>query len=292
MNSVTVRVPATTANLACGFDTLGCALSLYNTLSFTLSDRLSFTGCDEEFQTPYNLACQGFDAVYARLGRPAPAVHIDIRADSPVCRGLGSSAAMLAAGAMAANALSGAELSKAELLSIITPIEGHPDNLAPALFGGLVAATSRDGKVYSAHYPVHESLHFVVLSPDYTLSTHKARAALPSSVSFADAVFDLSHLAMLPHAVALGDEEMISICLSDKLHQPYRFPLIPGSGDVRRIAEDLGCKALCISDAGPSLLCLTRDADFAEKLSAAVAALPHNWQVRDLAVDSTGAEII
>ena len=166
MNSVTVRVPATTANLACGFDTLGCALSLYNTLSFTLSDRLSFTGCDEEFQTPDNLACQGFDAVYARLGRPAPAVHIDIRADIPVCRGLGSSAAMLAAGAMAANALSGAKLSKAELLSIITPIEGHPDNLAPALFGGLVASTSRDGKVYSAHYPVHESLHFVVLSPD------------------------------------------------------------------------------------------------------------------------------
>ena len=193
---------------------------------------------------------------------------------------------------MAANALSGAKLSKAELLSIITPIEGHPDNLAPALFGGLVASTSRDGKVYSAHYPVHESLHFVVLSPDYTLSTHKARAALPSSVSFADAVFDLSHLAMLPHAVALGDEEMISICLSDKLHQPYRFPLIPGSGDVRRIAEDLGCKAFCISGAGPSLLCLMRDAAFAEKLSAAVAALPHNWQVRDLAVDPTGAEII
>lgn len=292
MNSVTVRVPATTANLACGFDTLGCALSLYNTLSFTLSDRLSFTGCDEEFQTPDNLACQGFDAVYTRLGRPAPAVHIDIRADIPVCRGLGSSAAMLAAGAMAANALSGAELSKAELLSIITPIEGHPDNLAPALFGGLVASTSRDGKVYSAHYPVHESLHFVVLSPDYTLSTHKARAALPSSVSFADAVFDLSHLAMLPHAIALGDEEMISICLSDKLHQPYRFPLIPGSDDVRRIAESLGCKAFCISGAGPSLLCLTRDSAFVEKLSAAVAALPHNWQVRDLAVDPTGAEII
>ena len=85
---------------------------------------------------------------------------------------------------------------------------------------------------------------------------------------------------------------MISICLSDKLHQPYRFPLIPGSGDVRRIAEDLGCKAFCISGAGPSLLCLTRDAAFAEKLSAAVAELPHDWQVRDLAVDPTGAEII
>ena len=87
MNSVTVRVPATTANLACGFDTLGCALSLYNTLSFTLSDSLSFTGCDEEFQTPDNLACQGFDAVYARLGRPAPAVHIDIRDARFRCNG-------------------------------------------------------------------------------------------------------------------------------------------------------------------------------------------------------------
>ena len=161
----TVRVPATTANLACGFDTLGCALSLYNTLSFTRPTVCPSPAAMKSSRPPDNLACQGFDAVYARLGRPAPAVHIDIRADIPVCRGLGSSAAMLAAGAMAANALSGAKLSKAELLSIITPIEGHPDNLAPALFGGLVASTSRDGKVYSAHYPVHESLHFVVLSP-------------------------------------------------------------------------------------------------------------------------------
>ena len=147
MNSVTVRVPATTANLACGFDTVGCALSLYNTLSFTLSDRLSFTGCDEEFQTPDNLAFRGFDAVYAHLGRPAPAVRIDISSDIPVCRGLGSSAAMLAAGAAAANALSGAGLSKADLLSIVTPIEGHPDNLAPAFFGGLVASSLCDGRV-------------------------------------------------------------------------------------------------------------------------------------------------
>lgn len=292
MNSVTVRVPATTANLACGFDTVGCALSLYNTLSFTLSDTLSFTGCDEEFQTPDNLAFRGFDAVYAHLGRPAPAVRIDISSYIPVCRGLGSSAAMLAAGAAAANALSGAGLSKADLLSIVTPIEGHPDNLAPAFFGGLVASSLCDGRVWSASYPVHASLRFVVLSPDYTLSTHAARAALPASVPFADAVYDLSRLALLPRAFESGDEEMLALCLSDRLHQPYRRSLIPGFDEVRSLASALGCGAFCISGAGPSLLCVSRDPELAHDLSSAVSALPNSWHVRDLRVDPGGAMLL
>ena len=124
MEKVTVRVPATTANLGVGFDTLGCALRLYNTLSFTLSDRLSFTGCDEEYQTPDNLAYQGFAAVYAHRGLPAPGVHIDIAADIPVCRGLGSSAAMIAAGALAANRLGAFDLSTDTLSPSSPPLRG------------------------------------------------------------------------------------------------------------------------------------------------------------------------
>ena len=254
---VTVRVPATTANLACGFDTLGCALNVYNTLSFSPAEKLSFSGCPEEFRNEDNLAWLGYKAVFEHLGRqPFPAA-IDIRSDIPVCRGLGSSAAMIAAGAVAADALCGAGLSRAELLSVVTPIEGHPDNLAPALLGGLTASLCEDGRVFSVSYPVHPALRFVVLSPDYTLSTQLARGALPAEIPFGDAVYNLSHLALLPRAMALGDEALLSRCLSDKLHQPYRRALIAEYDAVEKLAHILGCHAVCVSGAGPSILCLT-----------------------------------
>ena len=289
MEKVTVRVPATTANLGVGFDPLGCALQLYNTLRFTLSDSLSFSGCDVEYRTPDNLAYQGFAAVYAHMGLPAPGVHIDIVADIPVCRGLGSSAAMIAAGAMAANRLGRFDLDTAALLSIVTPIEGHPDNLAPALFGGLTASMMADGQVYTVSYPVHPELRFVLLSPDFPLSTQAARSVLPQSVPFKDAVGQLSRLALLPKALELGDEALIAHCLQDRLHQPYRFPLIDESDALRSLAHDLGCDAFCISGAGPTLLCITRDGTLAEKLAASSAGLKHHWHIQELAVDHSGA---
>ena len=269
MEKVTVRVPATTANLGVGFDTLGCALRLYNTLSFTLSDKLSFSGCDAEYQTPDNLAYQGFAALYTHMGLPAPGVHIDIAADIPVCRGLGSSAAMIAAGALAANRLGHFDLDTASLLSIVTPIEGHPDNLAPALFGGLTASMMADGQVYTVSYPVHPELRFVLLSPDFPLSTHAARSVLE-----------------------LGDEALIAHCLQDRLHQPYRFPLIEESDALRSLAHDLGCDAFCISGAGPTLLCITRDGTLAARLSASAVGLKHHWHIQELAVDHSGASCL
>lgn len=289
MEKVTVRVPATTANLGVGFDTLGCALKLYNTLRFTLSDRLSFSGCDEKYQNPENLAYQGFAAVYAHMGQAVPGVHIDIDARIPVCRGLGSSAAMIAAGALAADRLGGFGLDTAALLSIVTPIEGHPDNLAPALFGGLTASMQVDGQVYTVPYPVHPALRFVLLSPDFPLSTHAARAVLPQSVPFGDAVAQLSRLALLPKALELGDEALIAQCLADRLHQPYRFSLIEESDVLRTLAHGLGCDAFCISGAGPTLLCITRDSTLAERMAASAAGLKHRWLIQELAVDHTGA---
>ena len=292
MDSVTVRVPATTANLACGFDVVGCAYSLYNTLTFTRAEALSFSGCEAEFQNTENLAWQAYAAVFAHLGREPLPVHIHIEADIPVCRGLGSSAAMLAAGAVGANALSGADLSMHELLDVVTPIEGHPDNLAPALFGGLVASVMHGGKVYSSVLPVSPALHFVVLSPDYTLSTHEARAALPKQVPFGDAIFNLSRLALLPRAFETGDLELITLCLDDKLHQPYRRPLIHGIDEVQSAAASLGCHAFCVSGAGPSLLCVTDDPAFAPRMADAVRELPHRWELRDLTIDPTGTVIL
>ena len=289
MRAVTVRVPATSANFACGFDVLGCAWTLYNTLRFTPADALGFSGCDKALQNEDNLAWRSFEAVYRHIGRTPPKVQIDIRADIPVSRGLGSSAAVLAAGAMAAKALSGAGLSKAELLELVTPIEGHPDNLAPAFFGGLVASL-RDGEhVRCAPWPIHPSLRFTVLYPDYPLSTAVSRAVLPKELPFSDAVFELSRLALLPQAFREGDAGLLALCLDDRMHQPFRRPLIDGMDEVRKAAADLGCRAFCISGAGPSLLCVTDDEGFSAKLADAVRALPHAWTVLDLRPDETGA---
>lgn len=292
MESITIRVPATTANLAAGFDTLGCALTLYNTLRFSLSDQLLISGCDAAYQNADNLAVQGFASVYRRIGRPVPPVRLEIAADIPVSRGLGSSAALLAAGALAANALSGATLPLDALLALTTAIEGHPDNLAPALYGGLTASFLENGQVYTARYTPHPDLHFVALSPDFPLSTHAARAVLPPSVPHADAVYNAAHLAVLLRALETGDEATIAAALRDRLHQPYRTALIDEYAFIQALAAQNGCHALCISGAGPTLLCLTRDAAFAARMQKAVRGLRHVWQVRDLQVDTHGARML
>lgn len=289
MERVTVRVPATTANLAAGFDVLGCALGLYNTLSFTPAEELSFSGCDPQYQNEQNLAYAAYSCVWQELRRgTVPPVHIHIQADIPVCRGLGSSAALIAAGASAANIMAGKPFDKRQLLSLTTQIEGHPDNLAPALLGGLTASMVLDGQVYSVDYLPHPELRFVALSPDFPLSTHEARRVLPTMVAHSDAVRNAGFLAVLLRAIEQGDEALIAASLQDRLHQPYRRRLIPEYDRIEALAEQNGCGAVCISGAGPTILCITRDREFAGRMERAVAPLEHRWQVRDLPVDYHG----
>ena len=292
MNDVTVRAPASTANLAAGFDILGCALQLYSTLRFTVSDRLSFSGCDPKWQNTDNLAWRAFSRAFEAAGKQAPYVHIDIKSDIPAAGGLGSSAAMLSAGVLAANAVGELGLPIETLLEVATELEGHPDNVAPALYGGLIASMQEDGRIYTARYTPHPSLHFVVLSPDFPLSTQKARSVLPASVSRADAIYNCAHLVMLLRALEIGDESMIAVALRDRLHQPYRFPLIEEYDAVHSAAEGNGCNALCISGAGPALLCLTCDGGFASRMENDLKAMHHYWRVLDLAVDTDGARIL
>ncbi len=292
MDAVTVRVPATTANLAAGFDCLGCALGLYNTLHFRTADTLRISGCEAAYQNEENLAWQGYARVLRALGLPKEGVHIHIQADIPVSRGLGSSAALLVAGAVAANARHGNPLSNKTLLALCAELEGHPDNVAPALMGGLTASFTADTAVYCVSYPVHPALRFVALIPDFPLSTHAARSVLPATVPYQDAVFNVARTAVLPKALELGDEALLRDALQDRLHQPYRKALIPEYSAIEQLAAELGCHALCISGAGPTLLALTTDPGFAGAMAEAVKALSHCWQVISLPVDSHGAEIL
>ena len=185
MNKITVRVPATTANIGPGFDSMGCALALYNYITCEVlpAGKLVITGCLEQYQNEENLAVQGYRAVLSRLGLLNEGLSLNIRAEIPVCRGLGSSAALIAGGAAAANLLHGAFLSSAELLAVTNEIEGHPDNLAPAIYGGLTASLVEDGIPRTVRLPLSPTLRWVAAIPNFELSTHIARAVLPKKVA-------------------------------------------------------------------------------------------------------------
>lgn len=290
MNKITVRVPATTANIGPGFDSMGCALALYNYITCEVlpAGKLVITGCPEQYQNEENLAVQGYRAVLSRLGLPNEGLSLNIRAEIPVCRGLGSSAALIAGGAAAANLLHGSPLPPAELLEVTNEIEGHPDNLAPAIYGGLTASLVEDGKPRTVKLPLSPTLRWVAAIPDFELSTHLARAVLPKEVAFVDAVYNASHVAVLVGALGRGDRELIAMALRDRLHQPYREKLIPEYNKVKTAAEQFGAIAFCISGAGPTLLALTDEASFAAQFAEKCKRLEHRWNIMELAVDTEG----
>ena len=290
MNKVTVRVPATTANLGPGFDAFGCALSLYTDVTFEETDTgLEITGCDEAYQGPDNLAYTSYCAVLASLSEEVRGVKIHIDAHIPICRGLGSSAALLVAGAMGANLLRGSKLSTQGLLNITNAMEGHPDNLAPAFYGGLTASMVDSGLPVTVSFPLHPSWEFLALVPDFDLPTTLARSVLPEQVSRGDAIYNISHGAMVLKALELGDEQRLRTAMQDRLHQKYRKKLIPDYEKIEALVRTTGA-AFCLSGAGPTLLCLTRNKSLRDVLAQKMPRISeHNWQILPLHVEFQGA---
>ena len=293
MKRVTIRVPATTANLGPGFDAFGCALNLYTDVTFEETEYgLEITGCDEEFAGPDNMAYTAYCAVLASLSEEVRGVKIHIESQIPICRGLGSSAALLVAGAMGANILRGNKLSTQGLLNITNAMEGHPDNLAPAFYGGLTASMVDNGLPVTVNFPLHPDWEFLALVPDFTLSTPKARAVLPKEVSRADAIYNISHGAMVLKALELGDEKLLRNAMQDRLHQNYRRSLIQDYDTIEQLVRTTGA-AFCLSGAGPTLLCITLDPKLEEKLMKKLPAVTKaNWQMLPLHIDFEGARIL
>lgn len=294
MERITLRIPATTANLGPGFDSLGCALALYDTLTFErIPEGLFISGCPEEYQNEDHLAIRAYRAVLHELGFPiGEGLRLTMQSEIPISRGLGSSAALIIGGVTAANLLHGSPLSREALLAIANNLEGHPDNLAPALYGGLTASLVENDFPMTVPLPLCERLRFVAAIPDFELSTHKSRAVLPQSVPFADAVYNASHAAVLLGALQTGDAALLRAALQDKLHQPYRKALIEEYDWVQQAAEKCGCIAFCISGAGPTLLSLTDDADYAARLATESQGFCHHWRILDLPVDREGVKVI
>lgn len=293
MNKVTIRVPATTANLGPGFDAFGCALGLYTDVTFEeMPAGLSITGCDEAYAGPDNLAYSAYCAVLHTLGEELRGVKIHIDAHIPICRGLGSSAALLVAGAMGANVLRGSKLSTQGLLNITNAMEGHPDNLAPAFYGGLTASMVDGGLPVSVSFPLHPDWAFLALIPEFPLSTPLARSVLPEQVSRGDAIYNISHGALVLKALELGDEALLRSAMQDRLHQNYRKKLIDDYDAIEALLRTLGAP-LCLSGAGPTLLCITRKEDLAAVLAEKLPGITrHDWQILPLHVDFQGAHIL
>ncbi|MGB3421946.1 MAG: homoserine kinase [Dolichospermum sp.] len=265
VSCITVKVPATTANLGPGFDCIGAALKLYNEFEFTTLDveglMIQVSGIEaEKVETDEsNLLYQAFIKLYQHIEQTAPSVKIRIKLGVPLSRGLGSSATAIVGGLVAANELAGRPLSELEVMKLAIAMEGHPDNVVPALLGGcrLAATSNTSNNCWEiGDIPWHRDILPVVAIPDFELSTSEARKVLPAEISRHDAIFNISHFGLLLRGLATNREEWLKAALQDKLHQPYRQALIPGYDAVNTAAINAGAYGMVISGAGPTLLAL------------------------------------
>ena len=258
-----VRVAATSANLGPGFDALGIALGL--DLSVVVSpaehDRFTYRGDGHLPDSPHNLVHQGFRAVYHELDLEPPRVAFDADNPIPLARGLGSSSAALVAGAALADAMLGERLGRDAVFRLVARLEGHPDNVAPAVFGGFtVSAADAAGAFVSASLPLPPRWRLLFGAPDFELPTAKARAVLPSSYPRSDAVRTSARAAMWALAVADDRPELLRVASLDVLHEPYRAPLVPKLTACRAALREVGAFAAYLSGAGPTLGVITDDA--------------------------------
>ena len=288
------RIPASSANLGPGFDCFGIAWQCYNEIEFIpRGEELVISGCEEKYCNEDNLAYKAYRAVMAWAGQRESGLEIRFgRTDIPVSRGMGSSAALIVGGVVAANAIHGLELSGSELLAIATSVEGHPDNIAPALFGGFTVSAMDGIAAITTHFPISEKLFFTLLIPDFELSTELARSVLPVNVSRQDAIFNISRSALLIKALERGDRQLMRIALEDKLHQPYRTKLINGYDSAEAAAKKLDAMGICISGAGSTLLCIADRPEFSAEMEKELKESLPGWKVLGVKPDLQGVKMI
>lgn len=306
---VSVQTPATIANLGCGFDCFGLALPLYNVVTIeetimpgsgveiNIMDMDSGLSSENIPRDKNNIVYKAIELLYNYIGQTPTELKINIKTGIPVARGLGSSASVIVGGLMAANELLGHPADKDVLLSIATEIEGHPDNVAPALFGGVVISSLEEtGSVTYKNLPWPKDWKITVGIPDFELATDISRSVLPDMVSIKDAIFNLRRASEFVHAVHTKDEELMKVAMTDKLHQPYRMKLVPGLSsimhDLKHTEGVLGC---VLAGAGPSIAVVSNNSNIDEVKNI----IQTNWnninvnsKIQTYSVENEGAKII
>ncbi len=253
---IRIKIPATSANLGSGFDSLGVALNWYNYVWIEESDRLEIFAKDG-MDIPMgkdNLVYQAAEFVYNACGKKIPGLKIIQENNIPMARGMGSSSACIVAGVTGANELLGRPFDRDTLINFACKIEGHPDNTTPAVLGGLTVSAMDGGRVYSVGTQVSEKFRFALLIPNFQLKTERARAALPMQYSKQDAVYNLSRSALMVASLAGGKAENLRVAVQDKLHQPFRADLIDNCAEIFALTYQNGSLGTYISGAGPCIM--------------------------------------
>lgn len=309
---ITVKVPATTANLGPGFDCMGMALPIYNTITieetvlpgtgieinvFSNSDIIDKSSLEHIPLDNNSIVYKAVELLYNMIGQSPDALRINIYTNIPVARGLGSSSSVIVGALFAANELLGRPADEPALLSIACEIEGHPDNITPAIVGGLVISSQEDdGSVVYRKLDWPDEWAITVCVPDFELATEIARSVLPKEVPMQDAIFNAKRLAMFVEAVHTKDSELMKLALQDRLHQPYRMKLVPGLNSIidnlRHFDNVLGC---VLSGAGSSILIISEKNNI-EKIRNVVKDTWANQnikcEIRTLSIENHGAQII
>jgi len=309
---VSVKVPATSANIGPGFDCLGVALPIYNTITIDetvlpgTGVEINVLSQDENFDNllidhvqkdETSVIYKAVELLYNSIGQTPSELQINVQTNIPITRGLGSSASVIVGALIAANHLLGNPADESALLSIATEIEGHPDNVTPAIVGGLVLSSQEeDGSILYRKIDWPEEWVLTVCIPDIELSTDISRSVIPENVPLSDAVFNTKRMGMFMQAISTKDAELMKSALQDRLHQPYRAKLVPWLTEIKDAIkhEDniLGC---VLSGAGSSVLIISKQSAV-ERVKQIVSEIMGNMNVKSeiktLHVENTGATII
>ena len=284
-----IKTPATSANLGPGFDLLGIALNLFNEFEIVETNHFKFVNFQYRYANEHNLIIKAYKEVFTYLNLKIIPIEIkQIKNDIPNSRGLGSSASCIACGIVAANTILNKPLNKKELLKIASQLEGHPDNVAPCLFGGLIACREFRQEISYYNYPVSKKLRIYLLIPDFKLKTSEARAVLPNKINHHDSVKNSANLLFLLQALKAENQEVLNEVIVDYLHSNYRQKLIAEYQEIRELFKD---KAVTISGAGPSILVLSYQKIQVSQIRKQVKVLKNKWEIKELTVNYQGTEV-
>lgn len=290
-----IRVPATSANMGPGFDALGIAFKLYNTFTFEeLESGVEIFGCDKEYCNENNLVYEVMVKTFNKLNEKIKGVRITFDSSIPMSGGLGSSATCILAGIVAANKLCGNKLSDKEVLEFACEIEGHPDNITPAYYGGMTTALMEDKKVLFNDIDINEKIKFCALIPKLQLSTKKSRGVLPSEIPFSNAVYNIGRVTLLISSLIKGNCEGIKAGCKDILHQQYRGALIENYNEIVEFVDASTALGCFLSGAGPTIMTMYKDDDsnYANEIKEFLNKLTVQWNAIFLEVDREGLIVI
>ncbi len=291
-----IRVPASTANLGCGFDSLGIGFQLYNTFIFRSASSYKIgNSFAPRHRNDRNMVLRSLKTSLKKINKTIEGVQIDIEENIPVSRGLGSSATCIIAGVLAAYVLSDTPVDTQQVFNLCSDLEGHADNVSAAMFGGLtVSYRTKDGWRYLKQMP-DEKYSFCVFVPNFPLATSKARKVLPPHLSYQDGIHNIARATLMVAALTQGRSSMLADAADDRLHQPYRIPLIAEYRKIESFAKSAGAHAVFISGAGPSIMVIIDRNDMTKMFEAfqkVKGEFQYDWQAISLEVENEGVRLI